>query len=313
MISGTVTSLSANHQTLTVAGQTLTLGAATQSLSVQSLNAQASGAKVRVNGDDANELALSVGQHVTVKAQGDAATEIDIEKEMRGVIESVDVAGASLVIAGQKVSVSATTRIELSREESDAAATAHGLADLKAGSFAEVTGTRGSDGVLTASSIEVRSRAERHEQGQDDQSELHGVISGLDAAAKTFTALGTAVDYHLATVTGTLDNGNQVEIKGTFDAATKLLLASRIEASRNGEHGHGGNLPVTGSAIKLEEKVTSLNVADKTLVAGDFTVDYAAAVVSGTPAVGSEARVAGKLDTADVHLVHATEIRFKKD
>ena len=313
VLSGTITSLSANHQTLTVAGQTLNLGAATQSLSTQSLKAQSSGAKVRVNGDAANDLALSVGQHVTVKAQGDAATEIDIEKEVRGVIESVDVAGSSLMIAGQKVTVSAGTRIELSRQESDAATPAHTLADLKAGSFAEVTGTRGVDGVLAASSIEVRSSDERHEQGEDDQSELHGVISDLDTAAKTFTALGTAVDYHVATLTGTPANGSQVEVKGTFDAVTKTLLAARVEVGRDGEHGHGGDLPVAGSAIRLEEEVMSLNAAARTLVAGTFTVDYAAAAVSGTPAVGAEARVVGKLDAADAHLVHATEIRFRKD
>ena len=313
VISGTITSLSANHQTLTVAGQTLNLGAATQGLSTQSLKAQSSGAKVRVNGDDANNLALSVGQHVTVKAQGDTAAEIEIEKEVRGVIESVDVAGGSLVIAGQKVTVSAGTRIELSRQESDVTTPAHTLADLKAGSFAEVTGTRGVDGVLAASSIEVRSSAERREQGQDDQSELHGVISGLNTAAKTFTALGTAVDYHLANLTGTPANGSQVEVKGTFDAATKILLASRVEVGRDGEHGHSSDLPVAGSAIRLEEEVVSLNAAARTLVAGDFTIDYAAAAVSGTPAVGAEARVVGKLDAADAYLVHATEIRFRKD
>ena len=318
VISGTVTTLSANHQTLTVAGQALTLGAATQtlrtqSLRTQSLNGQGSGAKVKVNGDDANDLALSVGQHVTVKAQGDVATEIDIEKEVRGVIESVDVASSSLIITGQKVTVNAGTRIELSRHESDAAAPAHGLADLKAGSFAEVTGTRGVDGVLAASNIEVRTATERHEQGQDDQSELHGTVSGLDAVAKTFTALGTAIDYHLASVTGTPVNGSQVEIKGTFDAATHILIASRVEVGRNGEHDHGGNLLVAGSAIKLEEEVVSLNAAAKTLVAGGFTIDYAAATVNGTPAVGAEAWVVGKLDAADTKLVHATVIRFRKD
>ena len=313
VISGTITSLSADHQVLSVAGQTLNLGAATQGLGTQSLNAHVSGAKVRINGDDANDLALSVGQRVTVKAQGDAVTEIDIKKEVRGVIESIDVVGSSLTITGQKVTVSAATRIELSRQESDAAAPAHGLADLKVGTFAEVTGTRGMDGVLAASSIEVRSSAERREQGQDDQSELHGTVSGLDATAKTFTALGTAVDYHLASVTGIPANGSQVEVKGTFDAASKILLASRIEVDEDGEYGHGDDLLVAGSAIKLEEKVVSLNAAARTLVAGDFTVDYAAAAVNGTPAVGAEARVVGKLDARDVHLVHATEIRFEKD
>ena len=308
VISGTVTALSADHRTLTVAGQTLSLG--TLSLGTQGVRAQAGTARVKVNGDDANELALSVGQHVTVHASGDSAAEVDIEKELRGVVSSIDVAGGTLVVAGQTVKVDAATRIELSRQESSSAATTHTLADLKVGAFAEVSGTRDPAGILLATSIEVRSGTERHEQGEDDQSEVHGTVSGLNADARTFTANGTTVDYKVATVTGTLANGGRVEAKGSYDPATRVLTATRVEAGAEGDH-HEGR-PVAGDRVRLEEKVTSLDEAGKKLVAGGYTVDYSAASVTGTPAVRAEVRVVGQLDASDAKVVHATEVRFEK-
>ena len=310
VISGTITALSADHRTLTVAGQTLTLSLGTQSLSLQGLQAQAGKARVKVNGDDANELALSVGQHVTVHVSGDSAAEIDIEKELRGVVASVDVTGGTLVIAGQTVKVDAATRIELSRQESSTPSTLHTLADVKVGAFAEISGTRDPAGVLLATSIEVRSGAERHEQGEDDQSEVHGTVSDLNADAKTFTAHGTKVDYNTATVTGTPANGGRIEAKGSYDAATKVFTATRVEAGSEGEH--HGDQPVAGDHVRLEEKVTSLDEAGKRLVAGGYTVDYSAAIVTGTPAVRAEVRVVGLLDATDANLVHATEVRFER-
>ncbi len=308
VLTGTVTALSPDHQNLTVAGQALHLG-----LTSQGLARLSSGAIVRVNGDDANELALSIGQHVTVQAKDDTAGEIEIEKELRGTVGSVDVAAGTLVVNGQTVKVGASTRFELSRRESSTATLSHTLADVKVGAFVEVTGTRDATGGLTASSIEVRTSAERHEQGQDDQAELHGTISGLDASAKTFSALGTRVDYHLASVEGTPADGQQVEVKGTFDASTQILLATRVHTRKAGGHDDATPAPVAGASIQLEDRVQSLDTGARTLVAGQYTVDYAKATVSGTPAVRAEVRVRGQLDASDVHLIHATEVRFHSE
>lgn len=318
VLTGTVTALSADHQSLTVAGQTLHLGLSGQSLMSQRLSSQrlapqSGGTVIKVNGDDANDLALSIGQHVTVQAKDDAATEVEIQKELRGMVSSIDLTAGTLVVNGQTVTVSAGTRFELSRHESSTVALTHTLADLKVGNFVEVTGDKDAAGVLTASSIEVRTTAERREQGQNDQAELHGTISGLDAAAKTFSALGTQVDYHLATVRGTPAEGSRVEVKGTFDSATKVLLATRVRVEAAEGHGDDDHAPAAGEAIRLEDRVKSLDTAARTLVAGQFTVDYAKATVTGTPAVRSEVRVRGQLDATDPHLVHATEVRFSKE
>lgn len=180
VIIGTVTALSADHQALTVAGRALHLDLASQGLPRPS-----NGASIRVNRDDANELALSIGQHVMVQAKDDTAGEIDIEKELRGTVSSFDLKASTLVVNGQTVTVLPTTPIELSRKESSLQGLTHTLADLQIGVFVEVTGERNAPGGVTASSLDVRSAPEHHEQGQDDQAELQGTISGLDAAAKT--------------------------------------------------------------------------------------------------------------------------------
>lgn len=321
-VSGTVTALSADRQSLTVAGQALQLGVSAQSVLTQSVavavegsrqavGAQASGARIRVNGDDANELALSVGQRVRVTASGNRASQVDIEKEVRGPISSVNAAAGTLVVAGQTVVVTATTRIELSRQDATLSAPAHTLADLKAGQFAEVSGTRNAAGLLTASSIEVRTVGERREQGEHELSELRGTVSLLNTAAKTFSALGTAVSYSAAVVEGTLANGVQVEVKGTFDSATSLLTAVKVEVE-DGQHA-GEGAPVAGAAVRLEEKVRVLDTAAKRLSAGRYSVDYAQATVSGTPELRAEVRVVGTLDSTDLTLVHASEVRFKHD
>ena len=311
-ISGTITALTA--QSMTVAGQTLTFSATagTQSLNTLNLAAQSGGTKVRVNGDDSNDHALSIGQHVSVKASGDEAAEVDIDQEVRGVIESVDVSGGRLVIAGQSIQVAANARIELSRADSRLADPRHTLAELKKGDFAEVTGTRDAAGLLTASSIEVRSGTERKEQGENEEAntaELHGKVADLDAAAKTFTALGTKVQYSGAVVTGTPANGADALVKGSYDQTSKLLTAARVKIEDQAEHG----VPATGSAVQFEEKVRTLDAANKALVAGHFKVDFSKATVTGTPALKAKVRVVGTVDATDRALVHATTIVFRAD
>jgi Domain of unknown function (DUF5666) len=318
-ISGTITALTT--QSMTVAGQTLkfTATAGVQSLAAQSVGAQsessASGStKVRVNGDDSNDRALSIGQHVSVKASGGEAAEVDIDQEVRGVIESVDVVGKKIVIAGQSIQVAANARIELSRADSKLAETKHTLADLTKGAFAEVTGSRDAAGLLTATSIEVRSSTERREQGEKDgadAAEVHGRIADLDAAAKTFTALGTKVNYGAATVMGTPVGGAEVEVKGSYDQTSKVLTATRVKIET--EHGNEHGAPAAGSAVQFEEKVRSLDAAAKTLVAGHFKVDFSKATVTGTPAVKAEVNVVGTVDATDAALVHATAITFRAD
>ncbi len=112
------------------------------------------------------------------------------------------------------------------------AAFPNGSAQLKVGARVEVQGTS-SNGVLVASSVKVDTPSEVSNQ----QIELHGAISNLNAARKTFVVRGVTVSYagtvkfdggdvsKLASIAST---SATVEVKGTYDAATNSVSASQI-------------------------------------------------------------------------------------
>ena len=85
-------------------------------------------------------------------------------------------------------------------------------------------------GVIIASRVVVETEQQREAEGF----ELHGAISALDAAAKTFVLRGLTVNFGGANVEfkkGTaadLANGKQVEVKGTRSADGTTLTATRI-------------------------------------------------------------------------------------
>lgn len=108
----------------------------------------------------------------------------------------------------------------------------NGSTGLKLGAHVEVQGTS-SNGVLVASSVKVDAQNE----GSNQQFELHGAVTNLDAVKKTFVVRGVKVSYaagvkfdggdatKLATIAGT---SATVEVKGTYDSATNSVTASTI-------------------------------------------------------------------------------------
>jgi hypothetical protein len=86
------------------------------------------------------------------------------------------------------------------------------------------------NGVLVASRVDVKGASEDIRRDV----ELHGALSALDTAAKTFTVRDVKVDY--ATVTEWKDgaaadlvNGRRVEVKGTWSANRTVLRADKVE------------------------------------------------------------------------------------
>ena len=104
-----------------------------------------------------------------------------------------------------------------------------GTAGLALGAQVEVHGTS-SNGVVTASRVEIEDQAQRHAEGF----ELHGAITTLDSGAKTFVLRGVTVSYGGAAVDfrkGTeaqLAVGARVEVRGTLSADGTMLQAMRI-------------------------------------------------------------------------------------
>jgi hypothetical protein len=297
LVSGPITALSASS--LTVSGKTFSLNsAAAKSRSKAPTN-------VSINGDAAKPGALSVGQQVTVKADGSDATDVDIDLELKGTITSVDVAGGTIDIAGQIVIVSSLTRIDLGDDDDAAASTTHTISDLKAGDFVEVTGTTDPvTGNITASKIEVKTDKEIGEDGDHKDNHIKGTVSGLVAGATSFT-LGTITVNCVApcTLPTGLKDGDTVHVKGMLDATGLILTASKVKI--DGEfHKH----PLPGSSVVLDRKIAQLDEATKTFKLCYLTVDYSAATVTGILSAKARVKVEGVVDATDATLVHATTV-----
>ncbi len=288
LVSGPITALSASS--LTVSGKTFSLNTAKS---------------ISINGETAKSGALSVGQHVTVKAEGTNATDIDIDLELKGTITTVNVVGGTIDIAGQIVIVSSLTRIDLGDDDDTAPSTPHTISDLKAGDFVEVTGTTDPvTGNITASKIEVKTDKEIDDDGDHKDNHIKGTVSGLVAGATSFT-LGTITVNCAApcTLPTGLKNGDTVHVKGTLDATGLILTATKVHI--DGEfHKH----PLPGSSVVLERKIKQLDEATKTFKLCYLTVDYSTAIVTGTLTKKARVKVEGVVDATDATLVHATTV-----
>jgi hypothetical protein len=108
----------------------------------------------------------------------------------------------------------------------------NGNAALKLGARVEVEGSTVND-VLVASEVKVENEAEVENQ----EFELHGAVTNLNATSKTFVIRGVTVSFAGAV---RFDNGDAtllamvngtsaiVEVRGTNDAATNSVTATRI-------------------------------------------------------------------------------------
>jgi hypothetical protein len=160
---------------------------------------------------------LAVGQIVTVRGRRDAqgrhfADDIRYEAELKGPIESIDLAAQTFVALGQTVQVNGETVFRR----------VTGLDALTVGSTVEVSGMRNEAGALVAAFIE-------REDGAGDL-EVHGRIANLDTGARRFTIGTLTVDYAGASLRPTslvLSDGLFVEVEGLRSGG--MLVASKVE------------------------------------------------------------------------------------
>jgi hypothetical protein len=108
-----------------------------------------------------------------------------------------------------------------------------GTTGLRVGARIEVKG-RVVNGVLVAATVKL----EDDNELDREEFELHGTVSNLDTAARTFVVRGVTVSYagnvrfdngsaaNLASLNGVAPS---VEVKGSFNAATNSVAATRIE------------------------------------------------------------------------------------
>jgi len=105
----------------------------------------------------------------------------------------------------------------------------NGTAGIVLGAQVEVEGTS-SNGVIVAKKVSIETHAAQHAQGF----ELHGAITAIDTAAKTFVLRSVTVNYASTTLEyqhGTaaqLAVGVQLEVRGVLGADGTTLQATRI-------------------------------------------------------------------------------------
>jgi len=201
---------------------------------------------------------LQVGQVVTISGTVDdsgnhSASLVAYDAELKGPVESVDVAASRFVALGQVVIVSdATLWVGLG-----------GIEDLAVGQLVEVSGNRNGDGDIEASFVE-------REDGLDEM-EVRGTVAALDAGQRTFKVGSTLVDYGSAVLDPaslTLANGMMVEVEGSLSGDT--LIATRVHE----EDSFGGNDDGAGSEAEIEGPIRSVS-------GSSFVIDTVIVVTDG--------------------------------
>jgi Domain of unknown function (DUF5666) len=263
-----------------------------------------SAATVRIDDAAASAAQLANGMVVEVRGRAQAgattgtAEQVEVENELRGPITAIDLNAQPprLTLLGQTVLVGSNTVF----------ADVSGLAALAVGQRIEVHGLRDVAGNLRASRIEL----EPAQGGAPD--ELRGVIAGLSG---TRFSLGTiTVESAGATITpagATLANGQPVEVHGSFNAATGVFTATRIDREDLED------APIAGGAnvgFDLQGFVSALDAAARRFTIGGRTIQFSATTRferggAADLANNLEVEVEGVLDAAGV--LQATKIRFE--
>ncbi len=193
------------------------------SIVVNGISYDTSAAVFTVDGQAATQNDLSIGDMVIVKGTIDddntnaAAESVEFDDNVEGPVTSVDTVANSLVVLGQTVFIDGGTSIDDSCPAT--------LNDFLTVAAVEVSGYVRADGSVLATRIECKAVA--------GELEVSGVVSNL--GADTFMINALVVDFTAvpATIdnfpTGTISNGDPVEVKGTNLGGAGELLATRVE------------------------------------------------------------------------------------
>lgn len=196
---------------------------------------------------DAIELAKRIASYV------ERNDDNDTEVELRGVIANLDESAQTFDIRGQQVDYIQSTELDL-----DGQVLANGLR-------VEVEGTL-ENGVLVATEIE----ADEESFAKDTELELLGIVSELDAEAKTFIVNGTQVTWNNQTdfddlTAAQLANDLTVELEGRVNAEgvlvaedieieddTNISLEATISEVTEGSDQFSGTITVLGLQVSVD-------------------------------------------------------------
>ncbi len=233
-----------NGGTSGIQGSGIALGSITGfgSIFVNGIEWRTTSAQFSIDGQSGGrEDQLRVGKVVTVRGTLDAsgtagsATSVDYSDSLEGPVSARNVAAGTLVVLGQTVRITGTTRF-------DDNVAPRSLAGIAVGDRIEVSGFPDASGAVVASYVEKKTGTGAFE--------ITGPVSNLNTGSSTFAINGLTVDYSAAAVSnGTLATGVTVEAKGTTLLANGALRASTVEV----KSGLGAR---SGDQLELEGYLT---------------------------------------------------------
>jgi len=273
------------------------------SVIVNGVHYDTSTATVRIDDQPSSDDLLEVGEVIRLEAEVDDqgrahAKLIEQDHLLEGTVEAVDVAGGTLVIAGQVVLVDGDTSF-------DDSIVPGSLAGIVAGDRIEVHGFVGSDGQVRATRLEKSGPGET-------EVEVTGLVTDLDAGAKRFTIGSLVVDYSAAVLedfgAGGPANDDLVEVKGTEFLGDGALKATKVEKEDGGLNGDDGD------EAEVEGLVTRfVSPADFDVAGQKVTTTTATVFEGGTSAdlaADVKVEVEGEFDAAGVLV--ARKVQFKR-
>ncbi len=194
------------------------------SIVVNGVRYDTSSTEFSIDGEPGSEDDLRVGDIVIVRGTVNddgltgTADSVFYDDIVTGPVESVDVAGNSLVVLGQLVLV----RPETSFDDDFSPRSLEGVA---VDQIVEVSGVIDADGNIIASRIE--------DEDPGTEFEVHGFVANLDESSSQFTLGALTVDYAAASLddfpNGEISDGDFVEAKGSSLGAGGELIATEVE------------------------------------------------------------------------------------
>jgi hypothetical protein len=256
---------------------------------------------------------LNVGDTVIVTFDPDVpgvAQTVFSDDAVEGPIDSIDLAGSRLVVAGQTVIVDALTSFDDSIQPPS-------LDGLTVDDYVEVNGFfdavgTDQDGQIRATRIEPRLPG--------GEVEVKGFVEALDMNAMTFSINALNIDYSAADLSDlpnmTPANGDFVEVKGTNFGAGGELRATKVEPDRIGvDDGEFGNFDEVEAEI--EGFITRFASATDFDVSGFPVTTTGGTVFEGGTAgdlgLNVKVEVDGDVNTSGVLVATKVDIRRSND
>ncbi|MBI4913067.1 MAG: hypothetical protein HY823_10050 [Acidobacteria bacterium] len=241
------------------------------------------GATITLDGQAIGSESLQPGMPITGTAreqpEGWRLERGEVRSEVRGPAEKVE--SEHLQVLGHEIHVGEDARVAEARPEGGFDPLKR--EELRRGDTLRVFGLAGAAGTLEATRVERHRRAEDPQPPQEVESA--GRLSGLDLAASRFNLNAFTVDFSAAQVSGTLEEGASVQVRGLLSGLNIQARQVRVE----------DRAPSQASEFEVRGPLSGLDRNAQTFTVAGTLIHFAAAVVTGTLMDGAWVQVRGSL------------------